>query len=135
MRLPVLLVSLLFLALLLGCASRFERTFDDVRTADEAVRRFGTPTQPEELADGGTRREWRLHTQSYPEDSYGGADYAVSVGGYWSGFGVWLSKLFGPGGGSYNKYCTVEVVTNEDGVVVQKRWQGNGCDQLLLERQ
>ena len=35
------LVGLLSLLLLSGCASRFEKALDEVRTGDEAERRFG----------------------------------------------------------------------------------------------
>ena len=134
MRCSLLLAGLLSFLLLLGCASRFEKTLDEVRTGDEAERRFGTPTKTEQLADGGLRREWQLRTQYYSDGGYGDSDYAVSVGGYSSGFGIWLSRLFGSGGSYSDKYCRLEIVTNEEGTVVQRSWQGNDCERLLRER-
>lgn len=128
------LVGLLSLLLLSGCASRFEKALDEVRTGDEAERRFGPPTKTEELADGGLRREWLLRTQHYSGDSYGDADYAVSVGGYGSGFGIWLSKFFGSGSSYSDTYCRLDIVTNQEGTVVQRRWQGDDCERLLRGR-
>ena len=134
---PLLLVSLCVALLLCGCASKFERALDDVRTGDEAERRFGVPTKTEELADGGLRREWLLQTQSYPRGGSGGGDSAfqVSVGSAGGGVGVWLSKMFWPDSGpSYSeRYCRLEIITDEQGDVTQKRWQGDDCERLLWE--
>ena len=131
----LLLVSLFLTLLLCGCASKFEKALDDVHTGDEAERRFGAPSKTEKLADGSLRREWLLYTPPYSRGSAGGdSAFQVSVGSAGSGVGVWLSKMFWPDSGSYSeRYCRLEIVTDEQGGVIQKRWQGDDCERLLWE--
>ena len=123
-----ILIALLFL--FGGCASKFEQALDDVRSAEEAERRFGTPTKMEELEDGGTRRVWQMQTEGYSRGGGGDSSYHVGVG-YWGGVGVWLSTALWPEDSYSSKYCRLEIVTNEEGTVTRKNWQGNGCERLL----
>lgn len=135
MRWNSLFATFLIALLLLfgGCASKFEQALDDVRTAEEAERRFGTPTKTEELADGETRRVWQMQTEGYSHGGAGDSSYHVGVG-YWGGVGVWLSSMIWPEDSYRSKYCRLEIITNENGTVTKKSWQGNACERLLRER-
>lgn len=112
-----------------GCATRFEEALGEVQTAHDAVLRFGDPVTVETLPDGKERREWVIDREVNVPGQYVSRDYYL--GHDWDGFPVFVTRQFWVPEHSVYYNCNLIVVSNERGVVLERRWRGNSCERLL----
>jgi hypothetical protein len=123
--------GLLLLALLLatGCATRFERVLDEIRTAREALARFGPPAVEEVLPDARLRREWTVREDEAVPGQYVSRD--VYIGRDREGYPEVLTQWVFVPEHILRRRCLLTLVSDPDGTLLERRWQGNACDRLL----
>ena len=125
-----LCVLFVFCLFLQGCASRFEKALEEVHTADDAVLRFGAPTTVTELPGGQERREWIIDRNVNVPGQF--VDREYYLGRDSDGYPVYVTRrMWVPEHMQYYD-CTLIVVSDERGVVLDRRWRGNSCGALLF---
>jgi hypothetical protein len=121
------LLALLFTA---GCATRFERVLAEVRTADDALSRFGRPSAEEILSGERVRREWTVHEDELVPGQYVSRD--IYAGHDREGYLVFLTQWIFVPEHIRQKRCRLTLVSDPAGVLLEQHWQGNACERLLV---
>jgi hypothetical protein len=130
-RRPLRLGGLLFFVLLLtaGCSGRFERALAEVRTAQEAVWRFGPPGEEEVLPGARLRQQWTVQDEELVPGQYVRQD--VYVGHDREGYPEILTRWVFVPEHTLQYRCLLTLLSGPGGLLLERHWQGNACERLL----
>lgn len=127
-----LILAAAFLAACAGKSpSRMSRVLPQVTTMAEAKRHFGHPAASLAQADGSTRHEWLLDAH-YKEQGKWVRELSPWVRYDSDGYRVEQYRDVWKPARTVSKYCRLTITADADGKVLNSRWEGDSCDDIII---
>jgi hypothetical protein len=102
----------------------FATLFSMVENAGEAREVFGDPLE-EQLQDGTTVCVWQTRQTRVIPAHVEEVRYRRSIYHFWDYYEVWVPDR------EVEDYCMARMVIDRDGRILQRKWQGNVCENFI----